>query len=175
MYLENSQNFEVTGNIFTSTGTPAPCNCNSFGVIVRNVGNLTQEIYRNDFTGFYIGIQAIGQNRDYNNYAGLQIRCNRFYNTHYHDISVVKDPNLHSIINKELSNSKGQHIIITAIQVLQAIFSPPINGTTTTQSLSATFIIISPRIPTLPLPIIQHQKSLYIKRITIINMMYRVR
>ncbi len=107
LYLENAQNFEITGNDFTSTGISAPCYCNSYGVIARNTGTLTHEIYRNDFSGFQVGIQAIGQNRADHDFAGLQIRCNRFSDTHSSDITVVKDFNLAPAIKQGIKQQQG--------------------------------------------------------------------
>jgi hypothetical protein len=118
LYLENSHNFQVTGNKFTSEGTFAQCQCNSFGVIARNTGEVHQEIYRNDFSGFFIAIETIGQNRGSSSYSGLELRCNRFYNSQsnlwHHDIYVANDPTL--------STSA-----IQGIKELQGLMSQPNN------------------------------------------------
>jgi hypothetical protein len=125
IYLENSRNYQITGNILTSTGIGAPCNCNSYGVIVRNTGPMPQEIYRNDFTGFNIGIQAIGQNRDYHEFSGLQIRCNRFYNTQNTDIFVVKDPLLSPTIKQGIKQQQGGiHTSFSNTRLSGNIFTP---------------------------------------------------
>jgi len=55
LYVENSLNFNIHDNIFTSSGTQAPY-CNSFGVIISNSGNTYKNLYRNTFSGFYNGI-----------------------------------------------------------------------------------------------------------------------
>jgi hypothetical protein len=107
LYLENSQNFEVTANDFGSTGIGAPCDCNSYGVIARNTGTITHEIYRNDFSGFNVAVQAIGQNRDYYDFAGLQVRCNRFSNTHYSDIMIARDNSLNPNIKQGIKVQQG--------------------------------------------------------------------
>jgi hypothetical protein len=125
LYLENSQNYQVTGNILTSTGTWAPCTCNSFGVIVRNTGTLAHEIYRNDFTGFQVGIHAIGQNRSFSAFPGLQIRCNRFYNTTQTDIDVVKDPLLSPNITQGINYQQGATFAYYSNTILGGnIFTP---------------------------------------------------
>ncbi len=125
LYLENSQNFQVTGNVLTSTGSTGYCKCNSYGIIVRNTGTITQEIYRNDLTGFHIGIKAIGQNRDYYDFAGLQIRCNRFYNTLQTDISVVKDPLLNPIIKQGIKSQQGAtYTSVSNTSLAGNIFTP---------------------------------------------------
>ncbi len=88
LYMDNSLNFNIHDNIFTSSGTQAPY-CNSFGVIVRNSGSTYKNLYRNTFSGFYNGIQAIGNNKGLGSGDGLEIRCNFFSNDHYMDIYVT--------------------------------------------------------------------------------------
>jgi hypothetical protein len=106
LYVENSQNFEITGNILTSSGSQAP-SFNSFGVIARNTGTIHQEIYRNDFTGFSNAIQAIGNNRSTGG-EGLEIRCNRFYNNHSLDILIKTDPALNPLVPQGIRELQGQ-------------------------------------------------------------------
>jgi hypothetical protein len=105
LYVENSQNFEITGNILTSSGSQAP-SFNSFGVIARNTGTIHQEIYRNDFTGFSNAIQAIGNNRSTGG-EGLEIRCNRFYNNHSLDILIKTDPALNPLVPQGIREYQG--------------------------------------------------------------------
>jgi hypothetical protein len=105
LYVENSQNFEITGNILTSSGSQAP-SFNSFGVIARNTGTIHQEIYRNDFTGFSNAIQAIGNNRSTGG-EGLEIRCNRFYNNHSLDILIKTDPALNPLVPQGIRELQG--------------------------------------------------------------------
>ncbi len=89
IYVDQSSNFVIENNTFSSTPTEDII-CGSFGIIIRNSGDLANELYRNDFTNFTIGIEAIGQNRGNNVDEGLFIHCNRLNNNIY-DIFVAND------------------------------------------------------------------------------------
>lgn len=87
IYIDNSSMFTVENNVLSSSST-GNTTCGSLGLIARNTGIFQNEIYRNTFSNFTIGIEAIGKNRGENLGSGLQIKCNIFYDNAY-DIFVV--------------------------------------------------------------------------------------
>jgi hypothetical protein len=83
MYLNNCDQYEIENNNFVSNGA-------GFGLLVNNSGVQANEIYRNSFTGFDKGIQAMNQNSSGNAvYDGLVIRCNTFNTIYEHDILIT--------------------------------------------------------------------------------------
>jgi hypothetical protein len=76
IYINNSSNFTIENNQLFSTSNGATM-CGSLGIIARNTGSYTNEIYRNDLEGFTVGIEAIGENKGRWLNEGLELKCNR--------------------------------------------------------------------------------------------------
>jgi hypothetical protein len=89
IYINNSSNFKIENNQLFSTSNGATM-CGSLGIIARNTGSYTNEIYRNDLEGFTVGIEAIGENKGQQNYKGLELKCNRNLENAF-DFFVTKD------------------------------------------------------------------------------------
>ncbi|TVQ06763.1 MAG: hypothetical protein EA361_19200 [Bacteroidetes bacterium] len=86
VYLDKSTGYQIENNVFESL-IDADCN-KQLGIINHNTGSYYNELYRNNFSGLTIGIEAIGSNRGFKPEEGLEIRCNQFENNHY-DIFVT--------------------------------------------------------------------------------------
>ncbi len=85
-YLEQSTGYRIENNAFESS---PEINCNrQVGIINHNTGSFYNELYRNNFSGLTIGIEAIGSNRGFKPEEGLEIKCNQFENNYY-DIFVT--------------------------------------------------------------------------------------
>ncbi len=79
VYINNSSHFTIENNTFNSSSNGTAI-CGSLGKIARNTGSHTNELYRNDFNGFTLGIKAMGINRGRHPDQGLQLKCNRLDN-----------------------------------------------------------------------------------------------
>lgn len=81
VYLDNTTNkYQIEGNIFKSeNGIPD----DKYGLIANSNGGLSNEFYRNRFYNLENSVQAIGVNKALSgdDSKGLQILCNKFYNT----------------------------------------------------------------------------------------------
>ena len=73
MYLEDSKNYHIENNNFTTVDTYDGGSPYNGGIYVVNNSNSQTEIYRNYFEELEAGI------RIQNNNSGLQIKCNTFY------------------------------------------------------------------------------------------------
>jgi hypothetical protein len=91
IYIDNSSMFTVEDNVLSSSSNGSTT-CGSLGLIARNTGIFQNEIYRNTFSNFTIGIEAIGKNKGLNLQEGLQIKCNIF-NDNAYDIYVAPGKN----------------------------------------------------------------------------------
>jgi hypothetical protein len=89
IYINNSASFAIENNLFESD-SDGSTHCGSLGIIARNTGALTNEIYRNDLDGFTVGIEAIGKNRGLQPDEGLALQCNRNWENAF-DFFVTSD------------------------------------------------------------------------------------
>ncbi len=79
VYINSSSNYTIEDNDFYSSSNGST-SCGSVGIIARNTGSYTNELYRNDFDGFTVGIEALGINRGDWSHEGLELKCNRLDN-----------------------------------------------------------------------------------------------
>jgi hypothetical protein len=79
LYMEFCESYNVDENVFKSNNND-PFNTIPLAaaVLVHNSHNNTERIYKNTFDKCFIGIEAIGQNKNINtfNKSGLKIKCN---------------------------------------------------------------------------------------------------
>ncbi len=87
IYVHHSNSFQIEDNVFTSTLANTD-HCGSVGIVAKNTGSTRNEILRNAFDGFTVGIEAIGMNRGERGYEGLALLCSDFNNNKY-DIFVT--------------------------------------------------------------------------------------
>lgn len=81
VYLDNiCDGYKIEGNIFKSENELPD---DKYGLIANSNGQLSNTFYRNRFYNLENAVQAIGLNRSMNtsNLEGLQVLCNKFYNT----------------------------------------------------------------------------------------------
>lgn len=89
MYLEDSKNYHIENNNFTTYGSYDGSSPYNGGIYVVNNSNAITEIYRNNFEDLEAGIRV------QNNNSALQIKCNAFNNEiDKHDIYVTNTGNL---------------------------------------------------------------------------------
>ncbi|TVQ13929.1 MAG: hypothetical protein EA361_09030, partial [Bacteroidetes bacterium] len=87
IYIDKSAHFVIENNMLQSNSNGST-QCGSLGIIANNTGNQTNQIYRNNFINFSIGIESIGKNKGLNPQEGLMIKCNIFEENAY-DIYVA--------------------------------------------------------------------------------------
>ena len=93
LYLDRCDAYQVKYNTFTAENVNAPAD-GGVGVIARNQHPNPTMIDNNDFSGFIIATEAIGQNTDQQqgaNADGLEYRCNNFSENPLFDIIVAED------------------------------------------------------------------------------------
>lgn len=93
LYLDGCDAYKVEYNTFTAENVNAPAD-GGVGVIARNQHPNPTMIDNNDFSGFIIATEAIGQNTDQQqgaNADGLEYRCNNFSENPLFDIIVAED------------------------------------------------------------------------------------
>ncbi len=86
LYLDWCDSYRIQENKFSSSQpTPSPSPSPppitfsiGVGLVIHNLSGLPTEIYRNTFNNCYVGIEALGQNRNSTNSAGLELKCNKF-------------------------------------------------------------------------------------------------
>lgn len=92
LFMQECRNYQVEDNSLVSDvysgqqGIPVGA---GVGVVINNDDDNIERIYNNDFDGFAVATEAIGQNRIASTFinSGLQIRCNDF-SSNYTDIYV---------------------------------------------------------------------------------------
>jgi hypothetical protein len=82
VYIDNAFNFKIENNWFQGIDNDGVI-CGKVGVIVKNTGTYSTEIYRNFFENLTVGIEAIGNNRGVEDWSGLELICNNFTNSNY--------------------------------------------------------------------------------------------
>jgi hypothetical protein len=91
LYLDMCQNYTVQENTFNAESQDDKI-ANTYGMVVNNRHGGAEEVYKNSFDNFYVGTEAVGQNKNENplNKVGLQLLCNNYSNGAY-DIAVLPD------------------------------------------------------------------------------------
>jgi|GEM_PF-1083205 len=104
--VSNATGFKIEENIFTGLTSPSPSNA-TIGLVVNNSGSAENEVYKNEYTNFFIGQEFISKNSSQIDtvpctdcppqrslspgqltHTGLQTLCNTFNNNQYSDIFV---------------------------------------------------------------------------------------
>lgn len=104
LYIDQSTMFVVENNSFTSFSNGSTI-CGSVGLIARSTGSHTNEIYRNNFSGFTVGIETIGSNRGNHQDHGLLIKCNNFETSAWDIFVSEKDHGRHQGIRQSQGSS----------------------------------------------------------------------
>lgn len=90
--VQKCTGFEVEENYFDKTGQVM----DAIGVSTLNINQPPQiiennEVYKNRMDNLKYGVQATGQNREADQFTGVQFLCNQFETGSYRDIDVTKD------------------------------------------------------------------------------------
>jgi hypothetical protein len=90
--LNGSTDYEIEENIFTVDPANAS-GSKAYGIVVKNSGEASNEIYKNYFHDLLIGGQSEGVNAPYYTVTdpspqGLQWKCNEFNSSYDHDLTV---------------------------------------------------------------------------------------
>jgi hypothetical protein len=94
IYINYSTNFKIDNNRFDIINVKPPLftpTCGPVGIVLRHTGDFTNELYRNEFSGLMIGIQAQGNNKGLANNKGLLLHCNNL-DRNYYDFHVKYVP-----------------------------------------------------------------------------------
>jgi len=87
--ITNSTGYQIEGNLFSGGSNPSP-NTETIGLMISNSGTFENQVYRNEYTGLYLGQNFRCENSSQSGpyYFGLQSLCNTFSNNQYRDILV---------------------------------------------------------------------------------------
>ncbi|MBL4652533.1 MAG: DUF3494 domain-containing protein [Flavobacteriales bacterium] len=84
LYLDNCDDYTIEENEFENSAIQGT-NYNSYGIVVRNSGAQSNQIYRNNITNLGVGMEVFGDYSLSSN-EDLEIKCNDFYgNLEYWD------------------------------------------------------------------------------------------
>ncbi|MFN7910734.1 MAG: hypothetical protein ACK5QC_02850, partial [Bacteroidota bacterium] len=90
LYLNNCKSYNVNNNTFSQLVNPY--GKKDVGIYVNNSKTGTHQIYRNSFSNFNIGIDAMNDNSGLTNFSdGLKMNCNNFDNPNknIYDIALI--------------------------------------------------------------------------------------
>lgn len=94
VYLMSSTGYQVEGNNFVTSGIGGQNY--TTGVVIYNKHGNDEEIYRNKFDNQREAVEALGQNKEFDNTKnaefGLVIKCNEFNNNSTEDMYIRDDP-----------------------------------------------------------------------------------